>query len=154
VGNLHVNFTIVVYSPTNITFLLVRDQVAIIFVVYVCLSVCLCSFSEPSLIGFRSNLDIMLYDDESIFFRRHRTQFVTNPKNLPAIFLYCILITANMQSKTGFPSTAKVPPEIRGALSCQRMLAFLFLANVAICCCPYVCRLSIVCNVLALYRAG
>jgi len=31
--------------------------------------------------------------------------FVTNPKNLPAIFLYHILITANMQSKTGFPSS-------------------------------------------------
>jgi len=30
---------------------------------------------------------------------------VTNPKNLPAIFLYHILITANMQSKTGFPSS-------------------------------------------------
>jgi len=28
----------------------------------------------------------------------------TNPKNLPAIFLYLILITVNMQSKTGFPS--------------------------------------------------
>ena len=31
--------------------------------------------------------------------------FLTNPKNLPAIFLYHILITANMQSKTGFPSS-------------------------------------------------
>ena len=31
--------------------------------------------------------------------------FVTNPKNLPVIFLYHILITANMQSKTGFPSS-------------------------------------------------
>ena len=31
--------------------------------------------------------------------------FVTNPKNLLAIFLYYILITANMQSKTGFPSS-------------------------------------------------
>ena len=30
---------------------------------------------------------------------------VTNPKNLPAIFLYYILITANMQSKMGFPSS-------------------------------------------------
>jgi len=29
--------------------------------------------------------------------------FVTNPKNLPAIFLYHILITANMQLKPGFP---------------------------------------------------
>ena len=28
--------------------------------------------------------------------------FVTNPKNLPVIFLYHILITANMQSKTNF----------------------------------------------------
>jgi len=34
--------------------------------------------------------------------------FVTNPKNLPAVFLYHILITANMQSKTGFPSSHKV----------------------------------------------
>jgi len=31
--------------------------------------------------------------------------FVTNPKNLPATFLYHILITANMQSKTGFLSS-------------------------------------------------
>ena len=31
--------------------------------------------------------------------------FVTNPKNLPVIFLYHILITANMQLKTGFPSS-------------------------------------------------
>ena len=31
--------------------------------------------------------------------------FVTNPKNLPAIFKYRILITANMQSETGFPSS-------------------------------------------------
>jgi len=31
--------------------------------------------------------------------------FVNNPKNLPAIFLHHILITANMQSKTGFPSS-------------------------------------------------
>jgi len=31
--------------------------------------------------------------------------FVTNQKNLPAIFLYHILITANMQSETGFPSS-------------------------------------------------
>jgi len=34
--------------------------------------------------------------------------FVTNPKKLPAIFLYHILITAklaNMRSKTGFPSS-------------------------------------------------
>jgi len=32
--------------------------------------------------------------------------FVTNPKNLPSIFLLChILITANMQSNTGFPSS-------------------------------------------------
>ena len=31
--------------------------------------------------------------------------FVTNPKNLPAISLYHILITANMQWKTGFPSS-------------------------------------------------
>jgi len=31
--------------------------------------------------------------------------FVTNPKNLPAILLYHILITANMQSKMGFPSS-------------------------------------------------
>ena len=31
--------------------------------------------------------------------------FVTNPKNLLAIFLYRILITPNMQSKTGFPSS-------------------------------------------------
>ena len=31
--------------------------------------------------------------------------FVTNPKNLLAIFLYHILITANMQSETGFPSS-------------------------------------------------
>jgi len=30
--------------------------------------------------------------------------FVTNPKNLWAIFLYYILITANMQSKTDFPN--------------------------------------------------
>jgi len=30
---------------------------------------------------------------------------VTNPKNLPAIFLYHILITANLQSKTCFPSS-------------------------------------------------
>ena len=29
--------------------------------------------------------------------------FVTNPKNLPATFSYHILITANMQSKMGFP---------------------------------------------------
>jgi len=28
--------------------------------------------------------------------------FVTNPKNPPAIFLYHILITANMQSKRAF----------------------------------------------------
>jgi len=31
--------------------------------------------------------------------------FVTNPKKIPATFLYHILITANMQSKTGFPSS-------------------------------------------------
>jgi len=31
--------------------------------------------------------------------------FVTNPKNLPATFLYHILNTPNMQSKTGFPSS-------------------------------------------------
>jgi len=31
--------------------------------------------------------------------------FVTNPKNLPAIFLYHILITAKKQSKTGFASS-------------------------------------------------
>jgi len=31
--------------------------------------------------------------------------FMTNPKNLPAIFLYHILITANMQSEMGFPSS-------------------------------------------------
>jgi len=31
--------------------------------------------------------------------------FVTDAKNLPAIFLYHILITANMQSNTGFPSS-------------------------------------------------
>ena len=30
--------------------------------------------------------------------------FVTNPKNLPAIFSYHILITPNMHTKTGFPS--------------------------------------------------
>ena len=60
--------------------------------------------------------------------------FVTNPKNIPAIFLYHVLITANMQSKTGFPSchqlksyVAMVPPEIRGALSCKLMLAFLLI---------------------------
>ena len=49
VGNLHINFTMVVYSPTNITslfypvskFSLVHGQVTIIFVVSVCLSVCL-----------------------------------------------------------------------------------------------------------------
>ena len=34
--------------------------------------------------------------------------FVTNPKNLPAIFLYHILITGNMQSKTGFPSSHRL----------------------------------------------
>jgi len=34
--------------------------------------------------------------------------FVTNPKNLPATFLYHILITANMQSKTGFPSQVAI----------------------------------------------
>jgi len=28
--------------------------------------------------------------------------FVTNSKNLPAIFLYHILVTADMQSETGF----------------------------------------------------
>jgi len=45
-----------------------------------------------------------------------------------------ILITAYMQSEMGFPSShqlksyvASVPPEIGGALSCQRMLAFLLL---------------------------
>ena len=44
-----------------------------------------------------------------------RACFVTNPKNLPAIFLYHILITANMQSKTGFPSQLKsyVAPKSR-----------------------------------------
>jgi len=61
--------------------------------------------------------------------------FVTNPKNIPAIFLYHILITANMQWKKGFPSSHHsikdlrrpyIPPEIRGALSCQLVLAFLF----------------------------
>jgi len=31
--------------------------------------------------------------------------FVTNSKNLPAIFLYHILVKENMQSKTGFPSS-------------------------------------------------
>jgi len=31
--------------------------------------------------------------------------FVTNRKNLPATFLYHILITANMQSKMGLPSS-------------------------------------------------
>jgi len=43
--------------------LLVHGQVTIIFVVSVCLFVCLFvqSFSQPSLIQFRSNLDIMLY---------------------------------------------------------------------------------------------
>ena len=30
---------------------------------------------------------------------------MTNPNNLPAIFLCHILITSNMQSKTGFPSS-------------------------------------------------
>ena len=35
--------------------LFVHGQVTIIFVVSVCLSVCLCSFSQPSLIRFRSN---------------------------------------------------------------------------------------------------
>jgi len=34
---------------------LVHGQVTIIFVVSVCLFVCLCSFSQPSLIRFRSN---------------------------------------------------------------------------------------------------
>ena len=38
--------------------ILVHGQVTIIFVVSVCLSVCLCSFCQPSLIRFRSNLDI------------------------------------------------------------------------------------------------
>ena len=37
--------------------------------------------------------------------RPSHVYFVTNPTNLPAIFLYHILITANMQSKTGFPSS-------------------------------------------------
>jgi len=34
--------------------------------------------------------------------------FVTNPKNLPVTFLYHILITAYMQSKTGFPSQVAI----------------------------------------------
>jgi len=34
--------------------------------------------------------------------------FVTIPKNLPAIFLYHILIKANMQPKMGFPSSREL----------------------------------------------
>jgi len=37
--------------------------------------------------------------------RLSRACFVTDPKNLQAIFLYHILITANVQSKMGFPSS-------------------------------------------------
>jgi len=41
-----------------VLFLLVHGQVTIIFVVSViCLFVCLCSFSQPCLIRFRSNLE-------------------------------------------------------------------------------------------------
>jgi len=55
--------------------------------------------------------------------------FVTNPMNLPAIFLYHILITANMQSKTSFPSSHQLKSYIapKSRLSCQRMLAFVFM---------------------------
>jgi len=49
--------------------------------------------------------------------------FVTNAKNLPAIFLYNILITANMQSKTGFPSSHQlksyVAPKFRLKLAAR-----------------------------------
>ena len=41
----------------------------------------------------------------SLSVRLSHACFVTNPKNLPAIFLYHILITANMQLKTGFLSS-------------------------------------------------
>ena len=37
--------------------------------------------------------------------RLSHTCFVINPKNFPAIFLYHVLITANMQSETSFPSS-------------------------------------------------
>ena len=38
--------------------------------------------------------------------------FVTNSKNLPAIFLYHILITANVHSETGFPSSHQLKPYV------------------------------------------
>jgi len=54
-----------------------------------------------------------------------------------------------MQSKTGIPSShqlksfvAQVPPEIRGTLSCQQMLAFLFFYITLIVRAPYFINLN------------
>jgi len=61
--------------------------------------------------------------------------FVTNPKNLPAIFLYHILITANMQSKTGFPSSHQLKSYV-APKSCLKLAARFSVSG----CCPSCCR--------------
>jgi len=52
---------------------------------------------------------------------RHNSVYLsvrlTNPKNLPAIFLYHILITANIQSETGFPSSQQLKSYVASKLS-------------------------------------
>jgi len=48
--------------------------------------------------------------------------FVTNPKNLLAIFLYHILITVNMQSKMGFPSSHQLKSYV-APKSCLQLAA-------------------------------